>query len=246
MIYIVLGMHKSGTTLVSKLLHHSGINMVDRLEQGSYEESGYYERETTYQMNLKLLGIPSDSLELHPAPKVIQMNSLYQQEIQQLISKYSQDYRDWGFKDPRTCLVYEAWRQHLPEHKIVVIYRSVEKLWSRYKYRGLKFWKNLSRAILLVQRWCEYNQSILNILSITDSDYIVLSYAEIMDEDGGYQHLQDFLERDMVDMREKSRKPNSNSNLLLTTAKWFVWLKTNYRYNHILCELDTHHSRNNN
>lgn len=237
MIYLVLGMHKSGTTLVSNLLHHAGINMVETA-QGNYEDDGFYERESSYQMNLKLLGIPPDMLELHPAPQRIQFNTEYQQEIQAIIQENCEKYSDWGFKDPRSCLVYPAWEQYLPEHKLLVVYRPIEDIWPRFQYSGMNIWKHLSHAILLVQRWYDYNQHILDILNKTEMAYIVLSYPELMNNNSELQRLRHFLGKDIVDVREKLHKMHSGSSLFLSIAKWLIALKEDYHYQRILDALE--------
>ena len=33
MVFVVLGMHKSGTTLISRMMHESGINMIDPVQE---------------------------------------------------------------------------------------------------------------------------------------------------------------------------------------------------------------------
>ena len=58
MIYVVLGMHKSGTTLISETLHESGINMGEfsDIQQGiGYDEGHKYERRETQQINRQIL-----------------------------------------------------------------------------------------------------------------------------------------------------------------------------------------------
>ncbi len=57
MIYIVLGCHKSGTTLIARTLHESGIAMVgDDDAQGDYDQSGFYERLRWVELNQHILG----------------------------------------------------------------------------------------------------------------------------------------------------------------------------------------------
>ena len=57
MIHVVLGMHKSGTTLVSELLHHAGIDMVDAADPDtSYDHGNKWERDSTKQVNHAILG----------------------------------------------------------------------------------------------------------------------------------------------------------------------------------------------
>ena len=56
MIYVVLGMHKSGTTLVAKMLHASGINMGESIDESAdYSAGNHYERQSTAELNHVLL-----------------------------------------------------------------------------------------------------------------------------------------------------------------------------------------------
>ena len=56
MIYIVLGMHKSGTTLISEILHHSGINMTeDQNTQLNYDQGNFYEWVAAVRFNREIL-----------------------------------------------------------------------------------------------------------------------------------------------------------------------------------------------
>ena len=76
MIYIVLGMHKSGTTLLSQILHHSGISMGENFNESvSYSQGNKYERETTQQINKEILGDPTAySIDI-PLPKTLKLTS---------------------------------------------------------------------------------------------------------------------------------------------------------------------------
>ena len=57
MVHVVLGMHKSGTTLVSQMLHQSGIAMVEEADAAAgYDDGNQWEREATKLVNHTLLG----------------------------------------------------------------------------------------------------------------------------------------------------------------------------------------------
>ena len=53
--FIILGMHKSGTTLVSQMLHQSGIAMVSDVDDRSYDQGNHFERLSTNMLNKQLL-----------------------------------------------------------------------------------------------------------------------------------------------------------------------------------------------
>lgn len=70
MIYVIMGMHKSGTSLIAETLHKSGINMGYFDEQLSYDEANHYERWHTSELNHYLLGTTprTHSLDRFVAP----------------------------------------------------------------------------------------------------------------------------------------------------------------------------------
>ena len=60
--YVVLGMHKSGTTLVSQMLHQSGINMGDFDPLVSYDRGNQYERESALQLDMDIMRAKDDQV----------------------------------------------------------------------------------------------------------------------------------------------------------------------------------------
>ncbi len=222
MIYVVLGMHKSGTTLVTEMLHHSGIDMVEAPQSGSYEQGAYYERQSTYALNLALLGWDDENLLLRPGSGDLKLSLVHQARMQAIISENNQQHADWGFKDPRTCLTYRLWEAALGEHRLIVVFRPLEAIWHRYQYRGLRFWKHGQRAWELVRAWCAYNRSILQILQTTTQASIVIRYDRLLDTDEReFKRLEAFVQRPLVDRRKPSPKDRSGFYPTLELAGWF-------------------------
>jgi hypothetical protein len=123
MIYIVLGCHKSGTTLIARTLHESGIAMVgDDDAQGDYDQSGFYERLRWVELNQHILG-HGDPAEDHPVPARVFATQRQREQMGRWIACCESRHTDWGFKDPRTCLTYPIWREELPEHHLIGVYR---------------------------------------------------------------------------------------------------------------------------
>ena len=63
MLYVVLGMHKSGTTLLSQVLHHSGIDMGEIPDGVSYDKGNKYEDQESFHINMELIRAPDDEIE---------------------------------------------------------------------------------------------------------------------------------------------------------------------------------------
>jgi len=204
LIYIVLGMHKSGTTLVSQMLHHSGINMGEFDENVHYDKGNKYERESSFQLDLELLGTTSDAVLDLVGGGLPPLSEVQRQRMQAIIAEGADTGGDWGIKDPRMCLTYERWREELPPHKIIFVFRDPAQVWPRYKWLGKrKYVTNFNRAYSYLHRWQEHNRNVLRYLDQGPQERIVLDYHELMVGDVEFGRLQTFVDRPLEDRRQK-------------------------------------------
>ena len=218
MIHVVLGMHKSGTTLVSQMLHDSGIDMDDVIDAHvSYDQGNKYERQSVLHLNLELLDAPDYSILNIARPATLQASPAQRDRIRQIVSAGEERYEDWGFKDPRTCLTYPLWAEALPPHRLIVVYREPGEVWPRYTLkRAHHFLNNFERAWQYLNRWYEHNAAILECLAATNQPHIVLSYRELMNGDQELRRLEEFVGRPLVDRRR--------GGLYRNRARWSVHL----------------------
>lgn len=205
MIYVVLGMHKSGTTLVSKLLHRSGINMIETPDNGlSYEEGNTFERDATKRLNNEILGSHGvSSLDAICLPDIT-LSSELRQHMRAVVDGCGAAYDDWGFKDPRTCLTYPLWKEVLPDHKLIIVYRGLGEVQRHYLGRDWrrKMLHTFSISWKAVRTWSTYNARILEYVRASDVPYLALNYAELMANDAELVRLAGFLNRDIEDVRD--------------------------------------------
>jgi hypothetical protein len=227
LIYVILGMHKSGTTLVSQILHQSGINMVDEAisADASYDQGNFYERLSARQVNEAILKPKSLSLfDIEPLQRM-EMSAEQRSQMQKVIQDCVQQYSDWGFKDPRTCLLYPLWASELPEHKIIAIYRSPEELWQRQK--SLSRFRVPYFAWQYVKRWCESNERMLEALKTSPQESLILDYRSLMENPAELERLQSFVGQPLKDCRNaKFDRHRSKPSPLLKTATWLVQQQT--------------------
>jgi hypothetical protein len=223
--YIVLGMHKSGTTLITQMLHTANINMGDFPEDLSYGQGNTYERRESQAINRNLLHgcliPPLDYLlrkTFHPqydeagyrvnrdSVALVRKSALKKRltqnpmssEIKKMVERCNRQYGDWGFKDPRTCLTYPAWQQILLQHKLIIVFRHYSELLRRYH---IKKW-HLLRMYRVLYSWTVHNQAILAIVKQTNMPTIVLSYERLMRDDQEFNRFCNFMERPLPDTRQ--------------------------------------------
>jgi hypothetical protein len=201
MIHVVLGMHKSGTTLVSELLHHAGIDMVEAGDTAAgYDDGNKWERDSTKQLNHAILG-SAGAFSLETSGRVRRFGEAERARMRDLIAACSARHPDWGFKDPRTCLTYDLWAGELPPHRIVAVFRRPEEAWAHYRAAGAGR-RRLTVFRHCLQRWCESNAAVLAALDRTTQPFIVIDYAKLMSDPAELARLERFVDRPLVDRRD--------------------------------------------
>jgi len=196
-----MGMHKSGTTLVARMLHRSGIDMGDGIDiRRSYDSGEKFERESTKAINQAILGSEGMfSLDIAAPAVPIEVSGDRLAEIRRIVRERDSTARDWGFKDPRTCLTYPIWAEELPEHRLIVVFRSHQAMWARF--RPLEWRRVSTRAYRLVQRWCEHYGRLLDYLERGVTRAVVIDYERLMIDDREFRRLEKFVGRDLPDER---------------------------------------------
>lgn len=123
---IVIGMHRSGTSMVAGCLHHLGCNMGEDLVLGATKEqpAGYYEDREIMQFNERLLTEAGGGW-LNP-PEYDRLLTACRDRadrVQALVKKRNEAFPVWGWKDPRTCLTLPAFLPHLDNYRIIFVHR---------------------------------------------------------------------------------------------------------------------------
>ena len=198
MIYVVLGMHKSGTTLVAEILHKSGIPMIgDQDGDPSYEKGNKYERTSTAHLNKDILNSWDVESFCVRGWKELDLSAQQRSRMVEIIQHCQSSSNDWGIKDPRMCLTYELWEPHLPQHKIIAVYRRPAQVWHHYRS-----WRYFFAVWEVLRAWRIYNRKIIDILSNTKRDYILLDYEGLMLDGQGLRRLNRFVGRNLTDARK--------------------------------------------
>ena len=210
MVYIVLGMHKSGTTLIAQTLHKSGVNMGwDLTEEMIDYGSQKCESPSVNEINFCVKNCEGvRSININHRTK-LRVGSDVEAKIKLFIENQSK-YKDWGFKDPRTVLTYPVWSKFLPEHKFVCIYRRPADVVRRYQYnidngkslKPIKKFRNVYRCYRALKTWSIYNKKIMEYIKYLDPDkYILLNYSKMIEDMRECDYLRNFLKIEVVDMR---------------------------------------------
>jgi GT2 family glycosyltransferase/glycosyltransferase involved in cell wall biosynthesis len=157
----VAGMHRSGTSMVARLLNLCGVYLgaeSEMLPANYANEAGYWENTRFVDLNdeiLSRLGTGWDLPVLPPEgwerlPEMIPLRA----RAGTLIQGFSTHPR-WGWKDPRNSITLPFWRLLAPNLKVVICVRNPLEVMRSLASRGAS-----SQAFGL-NLWSVYNQRLL-------------------------------------------------------------------------------------
>ncbi len=130
---IVLGMHRSGTSLTTRLINIMGAYFGPESSVGEItinNPKGFWERPEVFKLNEALLaskGCSWSDLARWKASEAAKIPD----NIRSAIAKIAlglDAFRPWVLKDPRLCLTLPAWRPHLEVPIAVIVHRAPEEI----------------------------------------------------------------------------------------------------------------------
>ncbi|MFZ2208446.1 MAG: hypothetical protein WAV22_07245 [Porticoccaceae bacterium] len=114
---VVLGMHRSGTSAVTKSLELMGVGLGANLHPAGFDNpKGFWEDRDCIQINEDLLRhfcSAYDRLNLawDEIREDTRVSELIRAAVEIVSRKLGENNRIWGFKDPRTCRLLKFWHQ---------------------------------------------------------------------------------------------------------------------------------------
>ena len=213
-IFLLLGMHRSGTSLTANWLHHCGLNLGEefiKTDVGNTE--GYFEDQTFVKFHKRILcanGIQEDVH--HQDVKYSEQNIALASNI---IENRNSNNHQWGWKDPRTCLFLNLWNEIIPDAKVLVVFRHFDEVVDSLIRRRAKAEKKRRNFIAgyynlltkrkyrassytdeLLKSWIKHNEEILKFLNTKKrEDCLLINALDIPEKSEEiYQHLKRIFE----------------------------------------------------
>lgn len=127
-ILVILGMHRSGTSLTTNWLQQCGLNIGNQLEGKNFSNpDGHFEDLDFLNLHEQIL--TSKEVPYHGTenPDDFIISNGQEKKIIQLIENKNTA-KEWGWKDPRTCLFLNVYRKIIPEAKYLTILRPYTEI----------------------------------------------------------------------------------------------------------------------
>ena len=184
---VVAGFHRSGTSLAAQILELSGVFLGhEKLPEHRSNPHGHFEdREivTLHDMILKDSGltwqVDGSSLPVVRNP--------HRRRMQKIVEKRNAEQEIWGFKDPRVSLFMDAWKDLLPDVRVLMVYRSfAESTYSLhrraangflYRTRGFRFHRKFwNEPDLALKMWLAYNKALVEFANAHPENVLAVSF----------------------------------------------------------------------
>jgi len=190
-VLILVGMHRSMTSLAAQWLQRCGLHMGDDLYgAGIGNVKGHYEDKDFISLHDYILKL-NNSHWRDSSSQSLQTDDYSVKKSKMLIRLKSELNDQWGWKDPRNCLFLDHWNNMLPNAKYLIIYRPyagvVDSLVRREfkvnnKARYLLEWRKYASKYVYLNKikeenlrvWMHYNSSILDFVNSQSNECCIV------------------------------------------------------------------------
>ncbi len=182
---IIIGMHRSGTSLVASILHSAGLDVGKKLMSAHENNNakGFFENLEFVRFHEQVLESLGESKFGWTTKKSIDVPESYTGQVTELLHNNACP-GAWGWKDPRTTLFLNFWARRLPQAKFVFVYRRPWEVIDSLFRRGDPAFQDNPR--LAVETWISYNQAICDFRSAEKNRGLLAGVQAIVDEPDGF------------------------------------------------------------
>jgi GT2 family glycosyltransferase len=156
----IAGAHRSGTSMLTRLLHHCGLYLgreKDLMPPAADNPDGFWENLRFVKLNDELLsavGAAWDLPPFHHEDFGSRSVETIRYKARLLLEEFDSN-PVWGWKDPRNCLTLRFWQKLVPSLKTIIIVRNPLEATASMHHRngtsyglGLRLWEIYNRRLL--------------------------------------------------------------------------------------------------
>jgi len=149
---IILGMHRSGTSMLAGSLREAGLFLGSINTKAPHNLKGNMEHPTIMHMQEDLLVHNNGTWDDPPADIIWSQLHL---SVRDLFISTFKDEQIWGFKDPRTIFTLDGWMDALPDAELIGIFRhpysvamSLQKRNNFTLDQGFELWRRYNKKLV--------------------------------------------------------------------------------------------------
>lgn len=154
---MVVGMHRSGTSVLAGSLQQAGLDLGRCSTWNKYNQKGNRENLAIVAFHDRLLARQGCAWH-RPPESVVPWTSADRRAAGRIIASFRRSAR-WGFKDPRATFFHEGWQELLPDLDFVGIFRHPSAVAESLRAReempeadAFRIWTAYNRRLLALHR----------------------------------------------------------------------------------------------
>lgn len=163
-VLLIGGMHRSGTSLTAQWLAECGLFVGDELIPADWtNRRGHFEDKGISQFQREILAASGVDHYCPPGAPIQPREQDYLRARAIIASR--EGHAVWGFKDPRTTLLLEFWRELLPDAHFLFVFRSPALVVDSLLRRDRRSFVDLRRWRKYLRVWMRYNGDLLDFIA---------------------------------------------------------------------------------
>lgn len=187
----ITGMHRSGTSLTASWIQQCGLQIHDGKLMGAgvgnklghFEDVDFVNLHSKYA--LKLWPDSKSWIVHHQGEIDRQTRQAFLDEASKLVEARNKKHEFWGWKDPRTVIFLDIWKELIPDMKCLFVWREARDVVDSLIRRSRKSKHPVDkigtyRSVLV---WQYYNEQILSYYERHADDTIVVNIRDIIQND---------------------------------------------------------------
>lgn len=240
-IVCVLGAHRSGTSLVTRVLNLLGMHLGPRkhlMPPADWNPTGYWEHRQIEELNNTILERLGGKWYEPPIFPQRWENSSELDDLRQrahaIIQEDFATAKVWGWKNPQTCLTLPFWQQLLPTMRYVICLRHPIDVARSLEYRkGCSLEKGIYLWLLYIESALEYTTG--HPRRLIFYEYLLANWQHDL------QHLAEFLGN--PELAKQTDIENAIREFINPRLQHYCSFKTgrDYEANHLSKAIDMAH-----
>jgi hypothetical protein len=151
----ILGMHRSGTSWLTGSLQEAGLELGEVNTQARHNAKGNRESEYLQQLHESVLEANGGSWRDPRWPNSWSWTK--RRKLARYIKRMNADYPRWGFKDPRSLMVFDQWLREVPDIQRIGIFRHPLAVFRSLHARNADFTQDEAVGL-----WRTYNERLID------------------------------------------------------------------------------------
>ncbi len=128
-LFLILTLHRSGSSATAGVLYHLGVHMGQHLlKENEWNPKGHFENEEFVAVNDRILHTIGGSWKKPPSPELIKQLKIPRRQVKTFLLQHAKP--AWGIKDPRMLLTFDLWKgpmERVADITYIIVHRPIKE-----------------------------------------------------------------------------------------------------------------------